>query len=424
MASTPATKQFEHLSRDAAEVVPTDELLSKLQRSVAGEEPLRVKLGLDPTAPDVTLGWAVVLRKLREFQNMGHTAVLIVGDFTAQVGDPSGKSETRPRLSAHEVRVHADRLLGQFWRILDRDRTEVRYNSEWLAAMGMEDILRLTASATVAQMLERDDFAKRFAEHLPISIMEFLYPLLQGWDSVAVRADVELGGTDQKFNLLVGRALQRDVGQEPQVAFTMPLLVGLDGVNKMSQSLGNYVGIEEAPAEMFGKLMSIPDELTEQYIELCTDLKTRWWPDLSAEEREAAEGRTGPNRQKRLMARAVVALYHDANAANPAKWEHAREAEERFDRVHREHQIPDDVPEAPIPADLAVGETVWLPRLLAALGLVASNSEGRRKIVEGAVRLDGERVTDAGAEFAPADLKGRVLQVGARRFVRIAREDG
>lgn len=424
MASTPAMKQFEHLSRNAAEVVPSEELLSKLQRSVAGDEPLRVKLGLDPTAPDVTLGWAVVLRKLREFQDLGHTAVLIVGDFTAQVGDPSGKSETRPRLSAHEVRVHGDRLLGQFWRILDRGRTEVRHNSEWLAPMGMEEVLRLTASATVAQMLERDDFAKRFAEQRPISIMEFLYPLLQGRDSVAVRADVELGGTDQKFNLLVGRALQRDAGQEPQVAFTMPLLVGLDGVNKMSQSLGNYVGIEDPPAEMFGRLMSIPDELIEQYIDLCTDLKTRWWSELPPEDREAAEGRLGPNRQKRLMARTVVALFHDASEAHPTEWKHAREAEERFDRVHREHEIPHDVPEAPIPADLAGGDVVWLPRLLSALGLVGSNSEGRRKILEGAVRLDGERVTDPGAELPPAELEGRVLQVGTRRFVRIVRENG
>jgi len=419
MGSMPAKQQFDHLTRNAAEVVPSDELLQKLERSVAHEKPLRVKLGLDPTAPDVTLGWAVVLRKLREFQDLGHTAVLIVGDFTARVGDPSGKSETRRRLSAEEVRGHADRLLGQFWRILDESRTEVRYNSEWLAPMGMEEILRLTASYTVARMLERDDFAKRFADNKPISIMEFLYPLLQGQDSVDVEADVELGGTDQLFNLLVGRELQRHRGQEPQVAFTMPLLVGLDGVQKMSQSLGNYVGITEPPEVMFEKLMSIPDELIEQYIDLCTDIRTNWWPLLSEEERAAAEGRRGPNQQKRIMARHVVGTYHDPSETHFAEWEHARAAEERFDKVHRDRELPDDIPEVALPAELAGQETLWLPRLLAELGLATSNSDGRRKIVEGAVRIERQPVTDPEAEFAPADLAGKVLQVGRRQFVRI-----
>jgi len=248
---------LEVLLAGAAEVIPEDELRNRIARG----RPLRVKLGLDPTAPAVTLGWAVVLRKLRDFQRLGHTAVLIVGDFTARVGDPSGMSETRPRLSKEAVQGFADRLLEQFWLILDRDATEVRYNSEWLEAMDMEAVLRMTASTTVARMLERDDFAKRYAEGRPISVMELLYPLLQGMDSVAVEADVELGGTDQKFNLLVGRDLQRDHGQEPQMVFTMPLLEGIDGVHKMSQSLGNYVGITESAEEMFGKLMSIPDEL-------------------------------------------------------------------------------------------------------------------------------------------------------------------
>src|SRR3954466_397163 len=317
--------QLDRLLAGAAEVIPEEEFRAKLELG----RPLRVKLGLDPTAPAVTLGWAVVLRKLRHFQDAGHTAVLIVGDFTARVGDPSGKSETRPRLSKEVVQGHADRLLDQFWRILDRDATEVRYNSEWLEPMDMEDVLRMTAATTVARMLERDDFAKRYADGRPISLMEFMYPLLQGMDSVAVVADVELGGTDQKFNLLMGRELQRDHDQEPQVAFTMPLLEGLDGVQKMSQSLGNYVGITEEPGEMFGKLMSLPDDLIAKYLLLAADLP----PDeVAAVETGLSDGSLHPNGQKRRMARAVVELYHGSEAAG--------EAEERFDLVHRQREVP------------------------------------------------------------------------------------
>ncbi|MGZ8626449.1 MAG: tyrosine--tRNA ligase, partial [Actinomycetota bacterium] len=292
-----------------AEVVPAEGLVEKLQTG----RPLRVKLGLDPTAADVTLGWAVVLRKLRQFQDAGHVPVLIVGDFTARVGDPSGKSETRPRLSKDEVEAYAQRLLDQFWLILDPARTEVRYNSEWLEPLGMEDVLRLTASTTVARMLERDDFAKRYAQGRPISIMEFLYPLLQGRDSVAVEADVELGGNDQRFNLLVGRDLQREDGQEPQVALTMPLLVGTDGVQKMSQSLGNYVGITEGADDMLGKLLRVPDGLIAEYRRLAIDFFT----DPGESDRVAAGLKAGsldPWVEKRRMARDVVDLYHGAGA--------------------------------------------------------------------------------------------------------------
>src|SRR5947207_7462742 len=278
----------------AAEVIPEDDFRTKLARG----RPLRVKLGLDPTAPAVTLGWAVVLRKLRQFQRGGHTAVLIVGDFTARVGDPSEKSETRPRLPKETVQRFADDLLEQFWLILDRDATEVRYNSEWLETMDMEAVLRMTAATTVARMLERDDFSKRYAGGQPISLMEFMYPLLQGMDSVAVEADVELGGTDQKFNLLMGRDLQRDHGQEPQIVFTMPLLEGLDGVQKMSQSLGNYVGITEQPEEMFGKLTRVPDGLIVRYLRLGTDLDPS---EVEAIERGLADGSLHPNEQKRRM---------------------------------------------------------------------------------------------------------------------------
>jgi tyrosyl-tRNA synthetase len=394
------------LRAGAAEVVPSDGLRDKL----ALNRPLRVKLGLDPTAADVTLGWAVVLRKLRQFQDAGHVAVLIVGDFTARVGDPSGKSETRPRLEKDVVQAFADRLLDQFWRILDRERTEVRYNAEWLEVMDMEDVLRLTASTTVARMLERDDFAKRFAEQRPISLLEFLYPLLQGMDSVAVQADVELGGTDQKFNLLVGRDLQRDHGQDPQIALTMPLLLGTDGLNKMGQSLDNYIAIDEPPDDMYGKLARIDDELIPEYRLLTVD----FFQEPSETERVAAglgDGSLDPWQEKRRLAREVVDLYRGAGEGD--------RAEARFDVIHKEHRIPDEVPEARIPADAIREGAVWLPRLLVALELAASNAEARRQIEQGGVRIDGDPVPAAETEIPVDQLKGKVLQVGRRTFLRL-----
>ena len=390
----------------SAEVVPAEELERKLTLG----RPLRVKLGLDPTAPVVTLGWAVVLHKLRQFQDAGHTAVLIVGDFTAQVGDPSGKTETRPRLSQEEVRGYAERLLDQFWRILDPERTEVRYNAEWLEPMSMEEILRLSASTTVARMLERDDFAKRYAEGKPISIMEFLYPLLQGMDSVAVEADVELGGRDQTFNLLVGRDLQREFDQEPQVALTTPLLVGTDGVQKMSQSLGNYIGITDPPDEMFGKLARVPDELIPTYRLLALD----FFRDPTEAERveKGLEDRSLEAwDQKRRLAREVVDLYHGQGSGAGA--------EERFERVHRERELPEEVPNLAIPPDLVIDGRVYLPKLLAVLGLADSNSHARRLIEQGGVRLDGQPVDGDALELPANELKGRVLQVGRRRFARL-----
>jgi len=393
------------LGSGAAEIVPEGGLDAKL----ALGRPLRVKLGLDPTAPAVTLGWAVVLRKLRQFQDAGHVAVLIVGDFTARVGDPSGKSETRPRLSKDEVDGYAENLLRQFGAVLDIDRAEVRRNSEWLEPLGMEDVLALTASTTVARMLERDDFAGRFAAGKPISLLEFLYPLLQGYDSVAVEADVELGGTDQLFNLLVGRDLQRARGMEPQVAMTMPLLEGLDGVQKMSQSLENYVAVDDPADEMFGKLMSIPDELIARYELLAADLGP---DDHSRVADGLRDGSIHPNDEKRRMARAVVDLYHGEGSG--------RRAEERFDLVHRAHEVPDDVPEGPIPVEALRDGAVWLPRLLSATGLAASNAEARRLIEQGGVRIDGAPVADPDVEIAREELLGKVVQVGRRRFLRIA----
>jgi tyrosyl-tRNA synthetase len=397
-------EDLDALAAQAADIVPADALREKLDL----RRPLRVKLGLDPTAPAVTLGWAVVLRKLRAFQDAGHTAVLIVGDFTARVGDPSGKSETRKRLSKAEVDGYAERLLDQFRLILSQERLEIRRNSEWLEPMGMEEVLRLTASTTVARMLERDDFAKRYAGGQPISMMEFMYPLLQGFDSVAVEADVELGGTDQLFNLLMGRELQRDRGLEPQLALTMPLLEGLDGVQKMSQSLGNYVGITESAQEQFGKLMSIPDRLIVRYMRLCTDLDPA---EVDTIERALADGSARPIEEKRRMARSVVELYHGGEAGS--------EAEAVFDRVHKRRELPEDIPERPIPPGAVTDDRAWLPRVMVGTGLAASNGEARRTVRQGGVRLDGVVIDDPEAELPLEALRGKVLQVGRRRFVRL-----
>jgi tyrosyl-tRNA synthetase len=402
--AAPVPDQLAALVADTAEIVPEDALRDKL---ALGRQ-LRVKLGLDPTAPAVTLGWAVVLRRLRLFQDLGHIAVLIVGDYTARVGDPSGRSEMRRRLSKEEVDGYAERLLAQFRKILSEERLEIRRNSEWLEGMHMDDILELTASMTVAQMLQRDDFARRHASGVPISLMEFMYPLLQGYDSVAVRADVELGGTDQLFNLLVGRQLQRDHGQEPQLALTMPLLEGLDGVQKMSQSLGNYVGIDEPAEEQFGKLMSIPDHLIVKYLRLCTAMPAEEGDEV---ERGLEEGTLKPNDQKRRMARMVVDLYHGDGAG--------AQAEFRFDLLHKQHVVPEDVPEVAIPQEALRGSVVWLPKLLVAAGLANSNAEARRAVQGGGVRLNGTVLEDPQAEFEVDALRGKVLGVGRRRFVRL-----
>jgi tyrosyl-tRNA synthetase len=383
--------------RHTDQVVPRDELAAKLDLG----RPLRVKLGLDPTAPAVTLGWAVVLRKLRQFQELGHTAVLIVGDFTAQVGDPSAKDAQRKRLTAEEVNGYAENVLGQFERVLLPDNLEIRRNSEWLASFDMYGLLELTSAATVAQMMERSDFAKRFHGGVPISVMEFLYPLLQGYDSVAVEADVELGGSDQLWNLMMGRAVQERYGQEPQVALTMPLLVGTDGTQKMSQSVGNYIGVEDSASDMFGKTMSIPDEAMGEWFRLAADYDDDAVADIEA---HLDSGELHPNVAKRELARAVVALYHGQDAA--------REAEEAFDQVFREGGVPDDLDEISLPEE----DPVAMPGLIRdAFGL--SGSEARRMISQGAVRLDDRVVSDQ--EILRAELVGKVLRVGRRRFARL-----
>lgn len=397
-------QQLEVITSGTVDVVSVVELHGRLQHA----RPLRVKLGIDPTASDIHLGFAVVLRKLRQFQDLGHTAVLIIGDFTALVGDPSGQSATRPRLSAVEVEPHAASYLDQVMRVLSEERLEVRRNSEWLGAMDVEDVLSLTSRYTVARMLERDDFEQRYARGDPISVMEFLYPLLQGWDSVMVRADVELGGTDQLFNNLVGRELQRSEGQEPQVVITTPLLEGTDGVQKMSKSLGNSVGITEAPPEMFGKLMRIPDGLIGRYFALTTG----WGPEPLADAlARLGSGALAAHEAKRLLARTVVELYHGEGAGEAAEAE--------FDRVFKDHRPPSEMPEFRLEAHMLENGRIWLPRLLALCGLVASHREGRRMIEQGGVRIGGERVDDPDLEVAAAELAGQTVQVGRRAWVRV-----
>jgi tyrosyl-tRNA synthetase len=376
------------LARNAVDSLPEGALALKL----AEGRPLRVKLGIDPTAPDIHLGHTVVLQKLREFQDLGHEVVLIIGDYTARVGDPSGRSVTRPALSGAEIDANARTFTEQAYTVLDPDRTSVRFNGEWLD-MSMEQLFRLARIPTVGQLLERDDFAKRMASHTPISVLELLYPLLQAYDSVAIRADVELGGTDQKFNLLLGRDIQRAYNVPEQAVLTMPLLPGTDGVRRMAKSLGNYIGVTEPPDEIYGKTLSVPDEALPTWYELL--LGTDPAPAL------------GPRDAKRALARALVTRFHGTEAAG--------EAEREFDHVHIRRQAPDEMPTVRWPADRP---EVHLPALLAsAFGI--STSESRRSLAQGGVKLDGEAVSDGALDVPAADVDGKVLQLGKRRFVRV-----
>ena len=396
-----AQEQFEHITRTVDVLLPKGRLLEQLEESVASGKPLRVKLGVDPTAPDVTLGWAVVFDLLRRFQEMGHTAVLILGDFTAQVGDPSGKSETRKRLSDAEVNEHAESVLPTIKSLLLAENLEIRRNSEWLAPMDMASVLEMTASVTVSRIMDRDDFATRWRDNEPISMLELMYPLLQGTDSVAIEADIELGGTDQLLNLLMGRDLQERAGQSPQSVATVPLLVGTDGTKKMSQSLGNYISVRDTASDMFGKTMSISDDLMPQWFQLAAGC-TKEEADTIAV--EIANGDRHPGEAKRLLARMVVERYHGEGSGAAA--------EDAFDQVFRDKEAPDDVPTAPLPG----GDPVWIPGVLAEAGLVASNGEGRRMLKQGAVKIDGARVETE--EVARDKLLGSIVQVGKRRYVK------
>ena len=384
-----------------------DELILEedLRRKLGKGKPLRVKAGFDPTAPDLHLGHTVVLNKMRQFQDLGHHVMFLIGDFTGMIGDPSGRNVTRPPLTPEQIAQNAETYKSQVFKVLDAEKTEILFNSSWSHQLGAEGVVRLAGTYTVARMLERDDFAKRFAEQRPISIHEFLYPLMQGYDSVAMRADVELGGTDQKFNLLVGRELQKHYGQEPQVIITMPLLEGLDGVNKMSKSLGNYVGIDDEPSEMFGKLMSISDELMWRYFEL---LSFRPLGEIAALRGSIEEGRN-PRDVKFELAREIVARFHDAGAADAAQRDFTARVSEKG--------VPADLPPKVIPVESG---GLRLANLLKEAGLAASTSEANRKIDEGAVRIDGTRVTDRGLTFhSGAD---HVFQLGSRRFARLKLE--
>jgi tyrosyl-tRNA synthetase len=403
-----AQTQLRILLNGVEQVLPAEEFERKVTQAARGERPpLRAKLGVDPTSPDIHLGHSVILRKLRDFQRLGHTAVLIIGGFTAQVGDPSGRTATRPRLTEQEVNDNARTYLDQVRKVLLDDRLEIVNNADWLAPMAMADVLRLTSRMTVARMLERSDFSARYEQGRPIAISEFLYPLLQGQDSVAIRSDVELGGTDQTFNLLVGRDLQSTEGQDPQCVMTMPLIEGTDGSAKMSKSYGNYIGVDDTPADMFGKVMSVPDELMVKYFRLLTDVAPDEVDRIAA---GLSSGELHPGATKRRLGREIVALYHSEHDATVA--------EQRFDTQFVAREIPDDIP------TFALGDAAewFLPSLLQAAGLCVSGSEARRQVSAGAVRLDGEPLTDATATLDRGQLGGRVLQVGKRRFVRLLEE--
>lgn len=401
----PVDEQLAYLKKGVSEIVPEAELRAKLEKSRKTGKPLRVKLGVDPTAPDIHLGHTVVIRKLKHFQEMGHTAVFLIGDFTAMVGDPTGQSETRPPLSREQVDANAQTYLDQVYKILDREKTEVRYNSEWLEKLTSYDIVRLCAKYRVARMLEREDFRTRLANQQPISVHEFLYPLLVAYDSVVLEADVELGATEQKFNLLIGREIQREFQQELQVAVMMPILVGLDGHRKMSKSLGNYVGITEPPAEMFGKMMSIPDDLMWSYYELVTDRTPR---EISTLRQDVEKGTVHPMDAKMRLAEEVVSGFHGVDAG--------RKAAENFQRVFRERQAPEEAPVVKVPA----GPAKKLTALLVELKLVPSKSEAERLIKQGGMEIDETRVDDPRRDI---DLSrpGQqfLLRAGKKKFVRL-----
>jgi tyrosyl-tRNA synthetase len=402
-----ARRQLAILRARSVDLLVEEELYRKLCRSLRTQTPLRVKLGLDPTAPDLHIGHMVVIHKLREFQVLGHDVIFLIGDFTGMIGDPSGRSETRKPLTAEQIQANAETYKRQIFKILDRERTIIEYNSRWGKALGSEGMIKLAAQYTVARMLERDDFQARFAEGRPISLHEFLYPLLQGYDSVALRADVELGGTDQKFNLLVGRDLMRDSGMEPQVIMTLPILEGLDGVHKMSKSLGNYIGIDEDSQTMFGKTMSIPDSLILRYIELATAIPRE---EIAAMHAGMADGSVNPRDAKARLARALVTQYHSAGAAE--------EAARRFRETFAARVFPADAPAVTPPADvLEPGGGVWIVRLMTLAGAAPSGSEARRLIRQGGVEVDGEVVRDE--ELRVLLDRERRVQVGKRRFFRV-----
>jgi len=396
-------EQVALIERGTVDLISREELVKKLTRSRETGKPLVIKAGFDPTAPDLHLGHTVLLQKLRHFQLLGHQVNFLIGDFTGLIGDPTGKSDTRPPLTRQDVERNAETYKEQVFKILDPKKTKVVFNSTWLGELSSYEMIRLASSLTVARMLERDDFKKRFESNRPISIHEFLYPLIQGYDSVAMEADVELGGTDQLFNLLMGRDLQKGHNQESQVVLTMPLLEGLDGVNKMSKSLGNYIGISEPADDIFGKILSISDELMFRYYELLSDLSMQ---EIGQLRQDMEAGKIHPKAVKVQLAKELVARFHDQDAADAA--------ERNFEQVFKKHELPEDLPEKELVVE---AETIWLPKLMQEAGLVKSTSDGRRMVKQNAVSVDGQKVTDIDTDIS---AKGTVLlQVGKRRFCKV-----
>ena len=399
-----AEEQLRIIKSGAANIVPEADLLKKLKRG----EPLNIKLGVDPTSPDLHLGHAVPLRKMRQFQDLGHHVTLIIGNGTALIGDPSGKNSTRPQLTQEQVEANAKTYVEQAFNVLDPEKTTVKYNADWILSLDLKGLLEVCSKFTVARILERDDFTKRYQAHTPIALHEFLYPVMQAYDSVVIKADVEMGGNDQLFNLLAGRELMEKMGMEPQIALTMPLLEGTDGVQKMSKSYGNYVGLTDEPADMFGKIMSIPDELMPKYYRLASTLPV---DEVDEIERGLADGSLHPNKVKRALARNIVELYHDAAAAQAA--------EEQFDRVFKEHEAPEVVPE--FAADLTPNDEgkVYLAKLLHDAGMAPSIGEARRLIDGGGGKVNGEAVPAKQYNLDPASRAGATIQVGKRKFVKL-----
>ena len=399
-----AEEQLHIIASGASQIVPESELLEKLKRG----KPLNIKLGVDPTAPDIHLGHAVPLRKLRQFQDLGHHVTLIIGDGTALIGDPSGRNTTRPQLTSEQIEANAQTYVDQAFKILDPEKTTLRRNSEWILSLDMKGLLQLTSNFTVARILERDDFHNRYTNNLPISLHEFLYPVMQAYDSVMVEADVELGGTDQLFNLLAGRELMEKMGMEPQVCLTLPLLEGTDGVKKMSKSYGNYIGLTDEPADMFGKVMSVPDELMVKYYRLASTCSVA---EIDEIERGLAAGELHPNKVKRALARNIVAAYYDEDTAE--------QAEAQFDLLFKEHAAPEDIPE--YAADLTPNEDgkVYVAKIIADAGLASSVGEARRLIDGGGVKVNGEALQPKSYNVDPSMLKDAVIQVGKRKFVKL-----
>lgn len=393
-------EQLEIIKRGSVDIVREEELVEKLKRSIKTHKPLRIKLGLDPTAPDIHIGNAVPIHKLRHFQELGHTAILIIGDYTALVGDPTGVNKTRPQLTHKEIKENTKTYLNQLGKILNLEKTEIYYNSKWFSEMKFMEVISLASKMTVARMLERDDFTKRYNSGVPISLHEFIYPLMQGYDSIMMRSDVEIGGTDQTFSLLVGRDLQRDKGMEPQVALTTPLLEGIDGNKKMSKSLGNYIGICDEPKEIFGKAMSIPDNLMRKYFELATDAP---FDEIDRCLRDH------PRQAKVNLGKAIIRRYHTEETTE-------RVAKE-FDRIFKERMLPDDIPQITLSQEAVLDQKVWLVKLLVLTGFANTNGEARRLITQGGVSIDDKTLTDPSLEVLIKT--GMILKVGKRRFVKI-----